>query len=986
VTLLHNALVVTGIVVLAYFAVLNLILLIFTAIAWRQVTHHARAKVYGGAEEAFSSPLTPAISVLMPAFNEQAGIIESVRSLVRLRYSQHEVIVINDGSTDETLSKLQREFDLVPVRKVLRDSIPVRPIRTIYISRRHPELTVIDKENGGKADALNTGLNAARHPYICSVDADALLDEDALLYVAKPILDDPERTVATGGIVRIANGCRVEDGMVKEVGLPKSRLATLQVVEYFRAFLIGRVGWSEIDSLLIISGAFGLFRRSFLEAVGGYWTETVGEDVELVVRLHGYLRKRGEDYRIAFVPHPVCWTEVPEDWGTLIRQRRRWQRGLGEALWRHRGMIGRPRYGMLGLVAIPYFLVFELFGPVIELFGYLALPLAVATGRLSTSFLWAGLILAILFGLLLSIAAVALEEFSFRRHRSSREVSRTLAYAVLENFGFRQVMGVARLIGLVDLVRRRQRWGLMRRRGFGRVQLANEATSLTDARVPPRPAPDRRSTGPGDSGTSGPPLLSRRFRVVLRLAVAAELAGVAVSMLHATTGLGSTGRDAAFTGWIYPALYLLPAAFCIARAWVGRGERLAWLALGAGLVVAGTRWLHQGLVVHELDSAAHTPINAALGAGFYLVTAVGLILLLRLRAPDHRKILWLDGLGAALTVAALAAFIVIEPIAADGTGTLSMLATYPVVPIGDLVLLVLVAIGMASLGWRPDRAWALVGAAFMIWVAADSVYLHLAAEGTSSRGTLLKSGWLAAACVLGYAAWRDPGTARAKRGESTIALVAPLLFAGAALMVLAYGSFHRVHGRENAAAVLLASAALLVPLVRSGLSLAEQCRLRAAASADPLTGLMNYSGFHSLIESEIERAQRSGGKFCVLTYKLDGLKRLNELRGHREGDRQLRRLAEAIRSSVRATDTPARIAGAEFAVVFPATSRVGAQAAAERLKRLVAVLDEPVAVTVGVAEWPMDGPGKERLLRRADVGLPESNLRQPAGTAGATLV
>ena len=973
--LLHNALVVTGIVVLAYFAVLNLILLIFTAIAWRQVTHHARAKVYGGAEEAFSSPLTPAISVLMPAFNEEAGIIESVRSLVRLRYSQHEVIVINDGSTDETLTKLQREFDLVAVRKVLRDSIPVRPIRTIYISRRHPELTVIDKENGGKADALNTGLNTARHPYVCAVDADALLDEDALLYVAKPILDDPERTVATGGIVRIANGCRVEDGMVKEVGLPKNRLATLQVVEYFRAFLIGRVGWSEIDSLLIISGAFGLFRRSFLEAVGGYWTETVGEDVELVVRLHSYLRKRGEDYRIAFVPHPVCWTEVPEDWGTLIRQRRRWQRGLGEAIWRHRAMIGRPRYGMLGLVALPYFLVFELFGPVIELFGYLALPLAVALGQLSTSFLWAGLILAVLFGLLLSIAAVALEEFSFRRHRSSREVGRTLAYAVVENFGFRQIMGVARLIGLVDLIRRRQRWGLMRRRGFGSVQLAKEAARLTGASVPPRSAPDRRTASPGDnnSGTSRPPLLSRRFRVFLRLAVTAEVAGVAVSMLHAITGLGSTGRDAAFTGWIYPALYLLPAGFCIARGWVGRDERLAWLAVGAGVVVTGAGLLDHGLVLHGVDRAVHTAIRAAVGAGFYLVTAVGLMLLLRLRARGRPRILWLDGLGAALALAALAAFIVSESMAAHGTRTLSMLATYPVVPIGDLVLLAVVAIGVASMGWRPDRAWALVGAAFVIKVAADSVYLYLAAEGASSRGTLLESGWLAAACLLGYAAWRDPGAARAKRGEASMALVAPLFFAVAALMVLVYGSFHRMHGRENAAIVLLAGAALLVSLVRSALSLAEQRRLRAAAFADALTGLMNYSGFHSLVENEIERAQRTGGKFSVLTYKLDGLKRLNELRGHREGDRQLQRLADAIRSSIRAADIPARIAGAEFAVVFPATSGAGAQSAAQRLKRLVAVLDEPVEVTVGVAEWPTDGPGKERLLRRADIALHESD-------------
>ncbi len=328
---------------------------------------------------------------------------------------------------------------------------------------------MIDKENGGKADALNCGVNAARHPYVCAVDADTMLEQDSLLRVAKPVVDDPELVVATGGIVRIANGCRIDAGRVVDIRLPSGTLAALQVIEYFRAFLIGRIGWSRLGSLLIISGAFGLFRRDLVEAVGGYATDTVGEDVELVVRLHRYLRARGEPYRIEFVPDPVCWTEAPDDVGSLLRQRRRWQRGLAETLWRHRRAIGNPRYGVFGLVACPYFLVFELLGPIVEALGYLALPVAVALGVLSLDFLIGFVVIALLLGLLLSVNALALEEFSFRRHPRGRDVARMLAFAVVENLGYRQLMSVIRIVAFVDVARRRTAWGAMTRRGIART-------------------------------------------------------------------------------------------------------------------------------------------------------------------------------------------------------------------------------------------------------------------------------------------------------------------------------------------------------------------------------------------------------------------------------------------------------------------------------------------------------------------------------------
>lgn len=454
---------------LTYFVLLNGLYLVFTAIAWRGITQHRRERAYSATAEIFSSPLTPPISILVPAHNEEAGIVESVRSLLGLRYPELEVVVVSDGSTDGTIDELRRAFDLVPLRKALRQEIPTAPVRAAYTSRRHPELTVIDKENGGKADALNCGVNAARFPYVCAIDADAMLEEDALLRVAEPMLRDPDRVAATGGIVRIANGCRVEHGRVTAVGLPKSRLATMQVVEYFRAFLVGRVAWSRLHSLLIISGAFGLFRRSLVEAVGGWATETVGEDLELVVRLHRYLRNRGEDYRIEFVPDPVCWTECPESLGQLSRQRRRWQRGLAETLWRHRRLWGNPRYGLLGVAAVPYFLVFELLGPVFQLLGFPVVAVAYSTDVVSLRFVAAFLIMALLLSVLLSISALALEEFSFRRHSRGSEAARLLVFAVLENLGYRQLTDFWRLRAFVDLARRRRHWGEMKRRGLGYV-------------------------------------------------------------------------------------------------------------------------------------------------------------------------------------------------------------------------------------------------------------------------------------------------------------------------------------------------------------------------------------------------------------------------------------------------------------------------------------------------------------------------------------
>jgi cellulose synthase/poly-beta-1,6-N-acetylglucosamine synthase-like glycosyltransferase len=474
---LRDVLLVYTIVAFVYFLILNGLYIFLTLVAWRQMGSEVRARRYLALEEVFRSPFTPGVSVLVPAFNEEAVIVESVRSLLSLRYPRHEVVVVNDGSSDGTVSALTAAFDLAPVRKALRESIPTAPIRATYVSRRHPNLILIDKENGGRSDALNAAINAARHPYVCVIDADSLLEEDALLKVAKPILDNPELLVATGGTIRIANGCVVDHGRVVEVRLPKSRLATIQVLEYLRAFLVARVGWSRLNALGIISGAFGLFHRPVLETVGGYWTQTVGEDFELTLRLHRYLLDRGEPYRIAFISDPVCWTEVPAEFSTLGRQRRRWQRGLWEGIRRHGALFGRPRYGLVGLVAMPYFLIFEFLSPVFALLGLAVTTLWFLLGGLSLGYFLAFFFVSIGLGLLLTTAALALEEFSYRRYRHRGEVARLLLYAVLENIGFRQLHDVWRATGYVDIARGKKGWGAQQRRGFSAPA---DPTRMTD--------------------------------------------------------------------------------------------------------------------------------------------------------------------------------------------------------------------------------------------------------------------------------------------------------------------------------------------------------------------------------------------------------------------------------------------------------------------------------------------------------------------------
>jgi cellulose synthase/poly-beta-1,6-N-acetylglucosamine synthase-like glycosyltransferase len=415
------------------------------------------------------SPGTPGVSLIAAAYNEEAGIVQSVRGLLMLDYPEFEVVVVNDGSKDRTLELLSREFDLYPVSRREDERVPTTRIVGVYESRTHPNLVVIDKVNGGsKATTVNAGLNYARHGLVAIVDADCVFEPDALLRAVRPFQREPGKVLGVGGSICIANGCRIEAGRVVERGLSRNVLARIQTVEYARSFLLGRMAWSRAGGLLIVSGAFGVFDRAAVLEAGGFLSESKGEDFELVMRLHRRMRDARRPYKIEFLPDPICWTEVPETVRVLRRQRVRWHQGLLDTLWRHRHMIARPRYGVVGMVAMPAFILFEALGPLVELFGLVVVPLAAALGLVDARNALSILLVAMGLGAAFSASAVLLDDLAFRRYRPLDLVTLVLA-ALAEGIVYRQITVWWRVKATWDYVRGRQHaWGAMERRGLGR--------------------------------------------------------------------------------------------------------------------------------------------------------------------------------------------------------------------------------------------------------------------------------------------------------------------------------------------------------------------------------------------------------------------------------------------------------------------------------------------------------------------------------------
>ena len=454
----YHAMNMFNVVIVSYFFLANGTYTLLMIISLGSVWLHNRRLTYQGLDELRESAVTPPVTILVPAWNEQEVIVDSVRSILRTDYPSLEVVVIDDGSTDGTLNRLITAFRLVKMDLIYRPRLTTKSLRGFYLNPRIPNLLVISKENGGKPDALNVGINICRTPYFCTLDADCFLERDALLRLMRPIVRSPINTVASGGIVRILNGCEVQDGKVVKVRLPKTGIERFQVVEYLRSFLFGRTGWDLLGGTLIVSGAFAVFHRETVIDTGGFQHETVTEDMDLIVQIHRWATHHKRKIKMKFTSDPVCWTECPSTLKMLGRQRRRWQLGLCQTLWKSSEILFNGRFGAIGMISFPFHLYVEGLGAVVEFLGYFMVPLALIFGMVPVPLFVLFVVLSVVYGAFLSVGSVLLEELTYRRYPSFRELMTLLWYAVLENIGYRQLVLFYRVQGVLRFVTGFRRW------------------------------------------------------------------------------------------------------------------------------------------------------------------------------------------------------------------------------------------------------------------------------------------------------------------------------------------------------------------------------------------------------------------------------------------------------------------------------------------------------------------------------------------------
>ena len=463
---------------------INVVFLVFTVLLFtlfsamgylstRNSLHYKHKNSFGDLSKVMASPLAPGITIIAPAYNEGLTIVENIRSLLSLQYVNYEVMVVNDGSKDDTLQKMIDAYDLEKIDRKIDPDWRSKPIRGIYKSRQRSfsKLTVIDKENGGKSDALNTGIQLSEMKYVGCIDVDCLLLPDALLHVVKSFFQrTKKRVIAVGGVIRIANSCKISGGKLEEIRLPKNWLAKFQLLEYTRSFLLGRMAWGRIDSLLIISGAFGFFDRQIALAVGGYDTGTVGEDMEIVFRMRRYMHERNIPYTVEYIPDPLCWTEVPESTKILVNQRDRWARGNLETLYTHKDMFFNPKFGRLGMLSYPYWFFYEWLAPLLEFFGFFTIILFYFLGIINWEFFIAITLTVYTFSVMFSFYAILWDVYSYNQYKKTKDILILMFCAIIEPLVFHPIVVWSAVRGnYKKLFKINSGWGSQVRKGFAKT-------------------------------------------------------------------------------------------------------------------------------------------------------------------------------------------------------------------------------------------------------------------------------------------------------------------------------------------------------------------------------------------------------------------------------------------------------------------------------------------------------------------------------------
>ena len=438
---------------------------LFSAVALRK---YLRKNSYINYNTLVLSPLSPHVSIIVPAYNESKTVLDNIRTLLSLYYNNFEVILVNDGSTDDTFDLIKEVYELDKVNYYFDYKLPCERIRGIYKSKNpsYARLMVVDKNNGGKADSLNAGLNISRNSLVVSIDADSMIEPDSLLKLVKPFLEEKDKKViGTGGVIRIVNSCYVEKGFIREIRLPEKILPRLQVVEYTRAFLLGRMAWSQLNGLMLISGAIGMFDKETMIKSGGYSTKTVGEDMELLLRMRRFMAEKNSEYEVTYIPDPLCWTEVPSDLRSMRKQRTRWTRGLVESLLTHKKLFMNRKYKQLGMLGYPYWLIFEWMAPLIAFAGFLYTIILAFVGLVNWPFFI--LIFSFVYSLAvcLSIWAILLEEITFHKYRRKMDVMKLIGVAFIEPFIY-PIYTYFSVRGNIESLRGKKGWGKATRNGF----------------------------------------------------------------------------------------------------------------------------------------------------------------------------------------------------------------------------------------------------------------------------------------------------------------------------------------------------------------------------------------------------------------------------------------------------------------------------------------------------------------------------------------